>query len=288
MINFKMKISLIVEVEEKTLSLNFKRVAINEARKQAEQAKMFNSLSTSESISSSDTARLEDDKTHRQTEQAKTFQSLSTSESTSSSDTARLEADKARRQAEAAKAFFDKINLKKTLNQDTAHIKANKEKDRAEESSKTASSESFNIFINKLEEFVKNAYEDEDQNDESDRMKIEQSEASKSDDLRQQIYEKVTSYLKKLMKNLKNAEATSELNKLNKQIKKQNLKDKLSKKDLENFLIQIFTFVINFKLTKDYYESVVKNSADDIAREKVNNINNILNQLNERHEYLRI
>ncbi len=135
-------------------------------------------------------------KTCRQTEQAKTSQSLSTSESTSSSDTARLEADKARRQAEATKAFFDEINLKKTLNQDTAHIKANKEKDRAEESSKTASSESFNIFINKLEEFVENTYEDEDQNDKSDCMKIEQSEASKSDDLRQQIYEKVTSLLR--------------------------------------------------------------------------------------------
>jgi len=287
MIDFETKISSIIEVEEKTLSSNFKRIAIDEARKQTEQAKTFNSLSTSESTSSSDTARLEDDKARRQAEQAKTSQSLSTSESTSNSDTARLEADKARRQAEAAKASFDEVNSKKTLNQDTAHIKANKEKDRAEESSKTASSESFNIFIDKFEEFVENAYENEDQNDESDRMKIEQSEASKSDDLCQQIYEKVTSYLRKLMKNFKNAEATSELNKLNKQIKKQNLKDKLSKKDLKNFFIQILTFVVNFELTKDYRESVVKNSADDIAREKINNINNILNQLNERHEYFR-
>ena len=183
MIDFETKISSIIEVEEKTLSSNLKRVAINEARKQTKQAKTFNSLSTSESMSSSDTARLEDDKARRQTEQAKTFQSLSTSESTSSSDTAHLEADKARRQTEATKALFDEINLKKTLNQDTAHIKANKEKDRAEEFSKTAASESFNIFINKLKEFVENAYEDEDQNDESDCMKIEQSEASKSDDL---------------------------------------------------------------------------------------------------------
>ncbi len=255
MIDFETKISSIVEVEEKTLSSNLKRVVIDEARKQ--------------------------------TEQAKTFHSLSTSESTSSSDTARLEADKARRQAEATKAFFDEINLKKTLNQDTAHIKANKEKDRAEESFETASSESFKIFIDKLEEFVENAHENEDQNDKSDRMKIEQSEASKSDDLRQQIYEKVTSHLRKLMKNFKNAEATSESNKLNKQIKKQNLKDKLSKKDLKNFLIQILTFVVNFEMTKDYYESLQKNSADNIAREKLININNILNQLNERHEYLR-
>jgi len=287
MIGFETKISSIVEVEGKTLSPNLKRVVINEARKQAEQAKTSHSLSTSESTPGPDTARLEDDKARRQTEQAKTSHSLSTSESTSSSDTARLEADKARRQAEAAKAFFDEVNPKKTLDQDTAHIKANKEKDRAEESFETAPSESFKIFIDKFEEFVENAHENEDQNDESDRMEIEQSEASKPDDLRQQIYEKATSHLRKLMKNFKNAEATSELNKLNKQIKEQNLKDKLSKKDLENFLIQILTFAVNFEMTKDYYESLQKNSADDIAREKLININNILDQLNERHEYHR-
>ena len=119
-------------------------------------------------------------------------------------------------------------------------------------------------------------------------MRDQQNEASKSDYVRQQIYEEVTQHLRKLMKNLKNAEATSELNKLNKQIKKQNLKDKLLKKDLENFLIQIFTFVVNFEMMKDYVESLQKNSADDIAREKIININNILNQLNERHEYFRI
>jgi len=38
----------------------------------------------------------------------------------------------------------------------------NKEKDQAEESLKIASSKSFNIFINKLEEFVENTYENED------------------------------------------------------------------------------------------------------------------------------
>ncbi len=65
MIDFKTKISSIVEVEEKTLSSNLKQIAINEARKQAEQAKTFNSLSTSESTLSSDTAHLEDDKTHQ-------------------------------------------------------------------------------------------------------------------------------------------------------------------------------------------------------------------------------
>jgi len=68
MIDFETKISSIVEVEEKTLSSNLKRVAIDEARKQAEQAKTFNSLSTSKSMLSSDTARLEDDKARQQTE----------------------------------------------------------------------------------------------------------------------------------------------------------------------------------------------------------------------------
>jgi len=173
------------------------------------------------------------------------------------------------------------------LNQDTAHIKVNKEKDRAEESLKTASSDSFELSIDENAEFVENAHEDEDQDDESDCMNLAEDEVSKLNNLRKQIYEKVTSHLEKLMKNFKNAEATSELNKLNKQIKKQNLKDKLSKKDLKNFLIQILTFVVNFEMTKDYYESLQKNSADDIAREKLININNILNQLNERHKYLR-
>ncbi len=255
MTGFGTKISSIVEAEGKTPSSNFKRVVIDEARKQAEQAK--------------------------------TSHNLSTSENTSGSDTARLEADKTRRQTEAAKASSDVIDPEKTLNQDTAHIKADKGKGRAEESSETAPSGSFKIFTDKSEEFAENAHKNEDQDDESDRMKITQSEASKPNDLRQQIYEKATPHLGKLMNNSKDAEATSELNKLNKQIKEQNLKDKLSKKDLENFLIQVLTFAANFEMAKDYCESLQKDSADDIARQKLININNILSQLNERHEYLR-
>lgn len=118
-------------------------------------------------------------------------------------------------------------------------------------------------------------------------MEIKQSEALKLDNLRQQIYEKATPYLGKLIENLKDAKAILELNKLNKQIKEQNLKDKLLKKDLENFLIQVPIFAANFELAKGYRESVAKNPANDIAREKINNINNILDQLNKRHRYLR-
>ncbi len=255
MAGFETKIPSAVEAEGKTSSSDPKRVVVDEARKQAEQAK--------------------------------TSHNLPTPESTPGPDTARLEADKTRRQAEAAKASSDVIDPKKALNQDTAHTKANKGKGRAEESSETAPSESFKIFTDKSEEFAENAHENEDQDDESDRMEITQSEASKPNDLRQQIYEKATPHLGKLMNNLKNAEATSELNKLNKQIKKQNLKDKLSKKDLENFLIQVLTFAANFEMTKGYCESLQKDSADDIARQKLTNINNILSQLNERHGYPR-
>ncbi len=62
MIYFKTKILLIIEVEGKMLSWVFERIAINETRKQAEQAKTSYSLSTSENTSSSDAARLEADK----------------------------------------------------------------------------------------------------------------------------------------------------------------------------------------------------------------------------------
>jgi len=52
------------------------------------------------------------------------------------------------------------------------------------------------------------------------------------------------------MKNLKNAEAKSNLKKLNKQIMKQNFKNRLSKKNLQNFIIEIFIFVINFEMAR--------------------------------------
>lgn len=87
------------------------------------------------------------------------------------------------------------------------------------------------------------------------------------------------------MEDPKNAGATSELNKLNKQIKEQNLKDKLPKEDLENFLIQVPTFANNFEIAKRYYEALRKDPTDDMAKKKLTNINGTLDQLNERHGY---
>ena len=62
MIYFKTKILLIIKVEGKMLTWVFERIAINETRKQAEQAKTSHSLSTSENTSSSNAACLEADK----------------------------------------------------------------------------------------------------------------------------------------------------------------------------------------------------------------------------------
>ena len=173
------------------------------------------------------------------------------------------------------------------MDQDTAHTKADKGKGRAEESSETAPSGSSEPSTDENAEFAENAHGDEDQDDGSDRMDLAEDGVPKPDNLRKQIYEKATPHLGKLMENPKDAGATSELNKLNKQIKEQNLKDKLPKKDLENFLIQVPTFAANFDMAKGYYESLQKDPADDIAREKLTNINNILDQLNDRHGYPR-
>ena len=255
MAGFGTKIPSAVEAEGKTLSPDPKRVVADEAHKKAEQAK--------------------------------TSHSLPTPESTPGSDTARLEADKARQQAETAKAPSNEVNRENTLDQDTAHTKADKGKGRAEESSETAPSGSSEPSTDENAEFAENAHGDEDQDDGSDRMDLAEDEVPKPDNLRKQIYEKATPHLGKLMENPKDAGATSELNKLNKQIKEQNLKDKLPKKDLENFLIQVPTFAANFEMAKGYYESLQKDPADDIAREKLTNINNILDQLNERHGYPR-
>jgi len=52
------------------------------------------------------------------------------------------------------------------------------------------------------------------------------------------------------MENLKNAGAKSNLEKLNKQIMKQNFKNRLSKKDLQNFIIEIFIFATNFEMAR--------------------------------------
>jgi len=174
------------------------------------------------------------------------------------------------------------------LNQDIAYIKTNKKKDRAKESLKIASSSLFKFLIDENAKFVENAYRNEDQNDEFEGMNLAKDEVSKSNNLRKQIYKKATSHLEKLKKNPKNAKAKLKLNKLNKKIKKQNLKDKFPKKDLENFLIYVDTFIVNFELTKVYCESLDMNLANDIARDKIININKILNQLNERHGYSRI
>ena len=136
------------------------------------------------------------------------------------------------------------------------------------------------------EDFAENAYENEDgADDDNDAMNMEQSEAPKPDDFRKKIYAEATTYLGKLMTDPKDAEAKLELEKLNKQIKEQNIKDGLPKEDLQNFLIQVPTFVSNFELAQGYYKALEKNPDDDIARQKLSNINDMLGQLNQRHGY---
>ncbi len=137
-----------------------------------------------------------------------------------------------------------------------------------------------------FENLAENAYaKKSDANDDTEAMKLNQSEASRPDDFRMKIYEEATTHLRKLMKNLKNAEAKSNLKKLNKQITKQNFKNRLSKKNLQNFIIEIFILIINFEMARPYLKALEKNPADEIARRKLININNVLRQLNERHEY---
>lgn len=75
------------------------------------------------------------------------------------------------------------------------------------------------------------------------------------------------------------------MEKLNKQIMKQNFKNRLLKKNLQNFIIEIFIFVTHFEMARPYLKALEKNPADEIARRKLININNVLRQLNERHEY---
>lgn len=136
------------------------------------------------------------------------------------------------------------------------------------------------------ENLAENAYaKKSDANDDTEAMKLNQSEASRPDDFRTKIYEEATTHLRKLMENLKNAEAKSNLKKLNKQITKQNFKNRLSKKNLQNFIIEIFILTINFEMARPYLKALEKNPADEIARRKLININNVLRQLNERHEY---
>lgn len=136
------------------------------------------------------------------------------------------------------------------------------------------------------EDLAENAYaEESDADDDTEAMELNQSEAPRPDDFRTKIYEEATTHLRKLMENLKNAGAKSNLEKLNKQITKQNFKNRLSKKDLQNFIIEIFILATNFEMARPYLKALEKNPADEIARRKLININNVLRQLNERHEY---
>ncbi len=117
-------------------------------------------------------------------------------------------------------------------------------------------------------------------------MKVEQSEP-KSDDFCKQIYEQATSHLGKLMNDLDNKVAQLELGKLNEQIKQRNVKNKLSKNNLDDFLINILMFIANFKNAKRFIEALKKNSTDNIAREKLIKINQHMNLVNEQRDYLR-
>ncbi len=135
------------------------------------------------------------------------------------------------------------------------------------------------------EKFSENAYEDDEDND-NHSMKVEQSE-SKSDDFCKQIYEQATSHLKKLINNLDNKVAQLELGKLNEQIKQRNVKNKVSKNNLDDFLINVLMFIANFKNAKRFIEALKKNSTDNIAREKLIKINQHMNLVNEQRDYLR-
>ena len=78
------------------------------------------------------------------------------------------------------------------------------------------------------------------------------------------------------MENPRDEGAKSELQKLNKQIFKKNFKDKLPKTDLENFYIQIDTFIANFNIAKDPRETLRKDPVNNKARETFNKINKML------------
>ncbi len=136
-----------------------------------------------------------------------------------------------------------------------------------------------------IEEFSENAYEDDEDND-NHSMKVEQSEP-KPDDFCKQIYEQATPHLGKLMNDLDNKAAQLELGKLNEQIKQRNVKNKLSKNNLDDFLINVSMFIANFKNAKGFNEALKKNSTDNIAREKLIKINQHMNLVNEQRGYPR-
>ncbi len=140
-------------------------------------------------------------------------------------------------------------------------------------------------FDVETEKFSENAYEDDEDND-NHSMKVEQSE-SKSDDFCKQIYEQATSHLRKLINNLDNKVTQLELRKLNEQIKQRNVKNKLLKNNLDDFLINILMFIANFKNAKRFIEALKKNSTENIAREKLIKINQHMNLVNEQQNYFR-
>ena len=151
--------------------------------------------------------------------------------------------------------------------------------------SETAPSGSSKTSTDQQEEFAPNAEGDEGSDDEGNAMDLIESEPPQPQNFHLQIYEQARPFLGMLMENPRDEGARSELQKLNRQIFDQNLNDGLPKKDLENFCIQIDTFIANFSLAKDPHEVLIKNPANKKARETLNKINEMLTQLNKRHGY---
>lgn len=112
-----------------------------------------------------------------------------------------------------------------------------------------------------------------------------EDEVPKPDDPRKDIYAMATEHLGKLILDPKEAEAKLKVEALNIKIKEMNLRDKLPKEDLDNFLIPISTFLTHFDFGRKYYYALQKDPKDDDAREKLTNINLTLRQLNEWHDY---
>ena len=153
-------------------------------------------------------------------------------------------------------------------------------------------------------EFAPNAEADresEDKDSENENSKNENSEAEKPDNnadakmkfemlklniFCQEIYRETETYFSVFVINLLNNKVKEKLKKLNKKIKKWNVKDEYSKKNLEWYLIQIPTFIEHFKLSKGYQEVLMKNPADKKACDALKKINEMLSQINMRHDYL--
>ena len=192
----------------------------------------------------------------------KNLHDLLISKSTSSSDSARNDANKDRRQVEVIKKFSNQLHSEQASNKK-------------------------NLFV-ESRQFASNAQENEDSDNEIDAIMLETSEALKSNDFRQTIYKTVEQYLRALMSNSKNVTAKTRVNRLNEQIKEQNIKDNFFKKNLDKFLINIFTFIVHFELIKIFYKFLLKNSNDENARKKLIDINKILNEINKQNDYLEI